>query len=270
VQENVFVRRPLTHPLIAGFHGKVPTNGKGKEIVVDTFVSNGSLADHLPSAKNSDMCQLQGETRVAIIVAGIVLAMRWVHSKSIIHRFLQPSAILLDWNWIVRLGDFRYGLIAGAERAEKEYPIPVGYAAPEYYEDICSTKNDVFSFGLILYELLAGEPAFPTEWARFRLIECINPYQTRPAVPAYVLRDVRELIYDCWSDDPNNRPSFDSILDWLEKHQFKLTLRVNSSKVSRFVEGIKAWEESQTMVNDATEENRADCEIRWSHASEND
>jgi serine/threonine protein kinase len=228
----------LTHPLIVDFQGK-------------DFLPNGSIADHLPSAKNADMCQLRGDTRIAIIVTGIVLAMRYVHSKGIIHRNLTPTNIFLDWDWIVRIGGFGQSLIANERHSEhfmNSLSLPTGYVAPECYANVWTTKSDVFSFGLILYELLVGEPAFSNELTPYKYLKLVVNEKTRPHIPDSVVPEVRNLIEDCWSDDPNARPSFESILSILEKMKFKMTPKVDSSKVSKFVEGVKLFMGVQGMA----------------------
>jgi serine/threonine protein kinase len=52
------------------------------------------------------MIQLQRETRMARIIVGIVLAMRYLQSQRIIHCDLTPDKILLDCDWHVRIGGF--------------------------------------------------------------------------------------------------------------------------------------------------------------------
>jgi serine/threonine protein kinase len=247
-EQNNKIRGMLSHPLIIGFHRKVSRRGKENEIIVNDFVSNGSLVDHLPPITNADKCQLRGGTRIAIIVAGVVLGMRYVHSKGIIHRKLRPSTIALDWDWIVHLKGFDHSWIVNepppALNAMNPLELPTGYTAPECYDEVWSTKSDVFSFGLILYELLVGKPAFSNEPVPMQYMYQVVIEKARPCIPDSVLPEVRQLIEDCWSDDPNTRPSFQSILDILENMNFKLTPKVDSSKVLRFVEGIKEWEET--------------------------
>jgi hypothetical protein len=57
-----------------------------------------------------------------------------------------------------------------------------------------------------------------------------------------VLPAVRELICDCWAQDPDDRLSFRGIVDRLEEMKFKLTPGVNSAKVAAFVQKIMDWE----------------------------
>jgi serine/threonine protein kinase len=207
---------------------------------------NGSIADHLPSAKNADMCQLRGDTRIAIIVVGIVLAMRYVHSKGIIHRNLTPTNVLLDWDWIVHVRGFsQCCLVNESPPPETSVEIlshSVGYRAPECYYNNWSPKSDIFSFGVILYELLVGEPAFSKTLTPYKYVNHVAIEKTRPVIPMSVLPFVRELIENCWSDDPDFRPSFESIFKILEYHDFKLLRRVNSLKVSHFVNEVRVLE----------------------------
>jgi serine/threonine protein kinase len=179
--------------------------------------------------------------------------MRYVHSKGIIHRNLTPTNVLLDWDWIVHIRDFsQCCLVDDPPPPEKNLEIlshSVGYRAPECYDDNWSTKSDVFSFGVILYELLVGEPAFSETLTPYQYIKHMAFEKTRPVIPMSVLPFMRELIDNCWSDDPDIRPSFESIFQCLEDHDFKLLQRVDSSKVCHFVNGIRAWEASHQDID---------------------
>jgi serine/threonine protein kinase len=129
--------------------------------------------------------------------------------------------------------------------------LPTGYAAPECYDNEWTRKSDIFSFGVIMYELLVGEPAFSRQFGPYKYMHEVVIEKTRPFIPYSILPEMRELIQDCWSDHQDIRPSFESILNFLEKNKFKITQRVNQSKVIDFVEGLKAWEVSQESAIDA-------------------
>jgi hypothetical protein len=106
------IHTKLSHPLIVGFEGFIPASQTNSGAIVTEFVPNGSLADHLPFPGNSKFSVLAGGTRTAIVVDGMVLAMRYLHSQRIIHTDLKPANLLLDWDWIVNIGDFGHSLFA--------------------------------------------------------------------------------------------------------------------------------------------------------------
>jgi serine/threonine protein kinase len=185
---------------------------------------------------------------MARIIVGIALVMRYLHSQRVIHCNLNPDNILLDWAWNVRIGDFGPSISADKPvipNANPDWPaIDSHYLAPECYSNEYSWKSDVFLFELILYELVAREPAFPKDLSQYAVAKLLIVEDKRPTIPAFVLPTVQRLIRKCWKRDPERRPTFNQILDQLEAMKFKLTANANSSKLSEFVKKVKDWEET--------------------------
>jgi serine/threonine protein kinase len=242
----------LRHPLIVGFEGCIPASQTKPAAIVTEVVPNGSLADHLPFPGNSKVSVPMGGTRTAIVVAGIVLAMRYLHSQGIIHHNLKPTSVLVDWDWIVRIGDFsrslladEYGRAAPREMdCSRSLSINARYAAPECFEDELTLKSDVFSFGIILCELLARQPGFSLDLLPCQLMKMVVEDRARPTIPAFVNKEIRRLIGDCWKQKADKRPSFEDILERLEEMDFKITTGVSSVKVRRFVAAVKGREKA--------------------------
>jgi hypothetical protein len=113
------------------------------------------------------------------------------------------------------------------------------YLAPECYSNEFSATSDVFSFGLLLYELIVGKPCFPSHWKREAILKCVTVDKWRPDIPEWIAPCVGELIADCWADDPDNRPSFVAILERLKRMQFRVFPGVNSAKLAAFVKKVK-------------------------------
>jgi serine/threonine protein kinase len=79
---------------------------KYSSAIMKKFAGNGSLASHLPPMK----CRLSAVNRMTKTIAGLVRAMRFLHSQGIIHRDLKANIILLDWGWNLRIADFGYNI----------------------------------------------------------------------------------------------------------------------------------------------------------------
>jgi serine/threonine protein kinase len=177
--------------------------------------------------------------------------MQYLHSRRFIHCDLKPESILLDWDWIVHVGDFSHAVSLDelqqppSEESGKSnfsYSLTACYAAPEAHHNVYTSKSDVFSFALILYELLTKKSGFSKDLTAPQVMKKVVIGKIRPEIPDFVLPNVRRLIIDCWADDHDDRPSFASILDRLKQMKFEITPEVNSSRVQKFVSEIEHYE----------------------------
>jgi serine/threonine protein kinase len=165
--------------------------------------------------------------------------MRFVHSRDVVHRNLTPDSILLDWDWTVRIADFGQSCTVD----HHGWPsIDFRYCAPECYDGHFKQAGDVFSFGLILFEIVTGAPAFPQHLQKLEIACRVAVRKKRPDIPDFVLPPVAELISDCWVDDPDERPPFEEIVERLAAMEFNVIPNVNSVKMKKFVKGIEEWE----------------------------
>ncbi|MBN2447462.1 MAG: serine/threonine protein kinase [Phycisphaerae bacterium] len=130
------------------------------------------------------------------------------HAKGVLHRDLKPANIMLDGEGRVRITDF--GLAGHREQikgAELRAGTPA-YMAPEQLsgQDV-SPRSDIYSLGLVLYELFTGKPAFRAEH-----IEDLMRLQrdAAPPTPSSVMHDiapaVERTILRCLDKNPDRRP----------------------------------------------------------------
>ncbi|PKU59766.1 cysteine-rich receptor-like protein kinase 15 [Dendrobium catenatum] len=131
-----------------------------EKLVVYEYLPNASLDKHLydPAGR----AQLDWKRR-QIIIEGIARGLVYLHNHSrlrIIHRDLNANNILLDGDMNPKISDFGLAKLVGINESQwntKQIAGTFGYMAPEYaMRGMFSTKSDVFSYGMVVLEIITG------------------------------------------------------------------------------------------------------------------
>ena len=139
------------------------------------------------------------------LCAGLAAA----HEQGVLHRDLKPSNVMLDGRGQVRLTDFGVAGLAGQiEGAEIRSGTPA-YMAPEQLSGLeVTARSDIYSLGLVLYEIFAGRQPFHSDTVPGLLQE------RQKSAPASLTTLVHELdpaveraIHRCLEPDPARRPA---------------------------------------------------------------
>nr|KYP35754.1 Putative serine/threonine-protein kinase receptor [Cajanus cajan] len=132
-----------------------------EKMLIYEYMANGSLDSFIFDDRKSKL--LQWPERFHII-CGIARGLMYLHQDSrlrIIHRDLKASNILLDENLCPKISDFGIARTFGGDQFEGSTSRVVGtsgYMAPEYAVDgLFSVKSDVFSFGILVLEIVCGK-----------------------------------------------------------------------------------------------------------------
>ncbi|KAI9125188.1 hypothetical protein K1719_003804 [Acacia pycnantha] len=227
---------------------------KDQQILVYPFMSNGSLQDRLygePAKRKS----LDWPTRLSIAL-GAARGLSYLHTfsgRSVIHRDVKSSNILLDNSMCAKVADFGFSKYApqeGDSGASLELRGTAGYMDPEYYTtQQLSTKSDVFSFGMVLLEIVSGREPQDTKRPRneWNLVEWAKPYIRSSKIDEIVDPSIKggyhaeamwrvvETALSCIEPFSVNRPSMADIVRELED---ALIIENNASEYMKSIESF--------------------------------
>jgi serine/threonine-protein kinase len=151
------------------------------------------------------------------IARQILDALNFAHQQGVIHRDVKPSNILLDARDHAFITDFGIALVAGTQRITRLTRSGTAVGTPEYMspEQITTPaaidhRTDVYSFGCVLYEMLAGQPPFGSRDLGTTEFELLQAHVTRSPVPirkrnSGVDRHTEAVIMRALAKDPEER-----------------------------------------------------------------
>ncbi|KAM2539976.1 hypothetical protein TB2_025218 [Malus domestica] len=154
----------LCSPYLLALLGYCSDNSSHKLLVYE-FMAHGGLQEHLYPVNGSNALsfKLDWETRLRIALEA-AKGLEYLHehvNPPVIHRDFKSSNILLDKNFHAKVSDFGLAKLLGSDKAGDYVSTRVlgtqGYIAPEYaLTGHLTTKSDVYSYGVVLLELLTG------------------------------------------------------------------------------------------------------------------
>ncbi|WVZ62909.1 hypothetical protein U9M48_012600 [Paspalum notatum var. saurae] len=220
----------LHHPNVVAFYGVVKDGPGGTLATVTEFMVNGSLR-HVLQRKDKYL-----DRRKRLIIAmDAAFGLEYLHSKNIVHFDLKCDNLLVNLKDqsrpICKVGDFglskikRNTLVSGGVRGT------LPWMAPELLNgssNKVSEKVDVFSFGIVMWEILTGEEPY-ANMHYGAIIGGIVNNTLRPPVPPSCDPEWRRLMEQCWAPDPAQRPAFTEIAGRLRS----MSVAANQAKASK-------------------------------------
>uniref|UniRef100_A0A803R9L8 Protein kinase domain-containing protein n=1 Tax=Cannabis sativa TaxID=3483 RepID=A0A803R9L8_CANSA len=207
-----------------------------ERLLVYEFMPRGSLENHLFKRLS---VSLPWGTRLRIAI-GAAKGLAFLHGAEnpVIYRDFKTSNVLLDSDFTAKLSDFGLAKM-GPEGSETHVTTRVmgtyGYAAPEYVSTgHLTTKSDIYSFGVVLLELLTGRRAMEKSRPKGEqnLVDWVKPYLTSSRRLRYVIdprlqgqysvkgaKEMALLGLHCISLNPKDRPKMPIIIETLESLQ---------------------------------------------------
>lgn len=227
----------VEHPNLVKLLGYCSEDGERgiQRLLVYEYMPNKSLEDHIFSRA---LPTLPWKRRLQIML-GAAQGLAYLHNEldvQVIYRDFKSSNVLLDAEFMPKLSDF--GLAREGPTGNKSHvsTAPVGtygYAAPEYIETgRLATHCDVWSFGVVLYEILTGRRVlekhrarneqklldwvkqFPSDSKRFGMI--IDP-RIRNDYSISAARKMAKVADSCMIKNPKDRPTMDEVVESLKQ-----------------------------------------------------
>ncbi len=197
---------------------------QGKPYLLMEYVEGGSLAELLLRGPIST-------SEAVRIIHTVSLAVQNAHDHAILHRDLKPDNILLTKEGMPKVTDFGMARLIDDDTRLTQTGFVVGtpqYTAPELLQglDNFTTTVDVYSLGVILYEMLTGRLPYEGSKPAEIILEVMQkdptpPRKLRPSIPV----DLETICLKCMSKQPDHRyPSAAALAEDLLRYQRRLPI----------------------------------------------
>ncbi|XP_058009631.1 uncharacterized protein LOC110654774 isoform X1 [Hevea brasiliensis] len=193
-QKEIDIMKRLRHPNVLLFMGAVYS--QERLAIVTEFLPRGSLFKALH--KNNQALDIRRRLRMALDVAR---GMNYLHHRNppIVHRDLKSSNLLVDKNWTVKVGDFGLSRWKNATfiTAKSGRGTPQWMAPEVLRNEPSNEKSDVFSYGVILWELMTVS----IPWVNLNAMQVVGVVgfmDRRLELPEGIDPKLASIVRDCW------------------------------------------------------------------------
>src|SRR6266542_5974596 len=178
-------------------------------IIIMKHYKLGSLKDYI----TKNFYNIKWNEKLNIL-KHIVEGLKHLHNQKIIHRDFHSGNILYENEFDIVISDFGISKssIESTNDDNEIYGV-ISYMAPEILQEKgYTTASDIYSFGMIMWELMTGRMPF---WDQKDDIELIIKICKgfRPSIITNAPKGYIELMQECWNSDPNKRPTANDIID---------------------------------------------------------
>ncbi|KAF8390409.1 hypothetical protein HHK36_024935 [Tetracentron sinense] len=188
--------------------------------IITEYLAGGSLRKFLHQQEPHSV-PLDLVLKLALDIAR---GMHYLHSQGILHRDLKSENLLLGEDMCVKVADFGISCLESQCGSGKGFTGTYRWMAPEMIKEKHHTRKvDVYSYGIVLWELLTALTPFhdmTPEQAAFAVSQkaafAVSQKNARPPLPAACPMAFSHLVSRCWSSNPDKRPHFKEIVSILE------------------------------------------------------
>lgn len=173
--------------------------------------------------------------------ACVIEAFDYLHTKKVIYRDLKPENILLDSSGYVKIVDFGFAKQLGSEGCAWTFCGTPEYVAPEIITNKSHDhRADIWSLGILMYELLTGRPPFTNRPDKGQVYPLILKGMKGVTFPRLLSSSAVELIRQLCRLSPNQRPSLKMARHYMWFAEFDWTGLRNRTMKPPIVPNIKS------------------------------
>lgn len=214
---NELNAKDLVHDHVVRIYGVYPDPEMNSVIIME-YVGKSNLQTLLDSQPH--MIDSEFTQRCLINISS---ALKFIHSKGILHMDVKPSNVFVTSSGVCKLGDFGCSRKVDCTKPNSDVENNLlvgtsGYQAPEYLQDKRPTeKCDVYSFGVMMWQILNKEYPFKNCHPHSVLFLVVSQHK-RPEneqKASNVGEEYKTLYKRCWAQKPNARPSMETVNDIL-------------------------------------------------------
>lgn len=223
-QQEVMMLATLKHPNIVRFIGAC--RKPMVWCIVTEYAKGGSVRQFLMKRQNRSV-PLKLAIRQALDVAR---GMAYVHGLGLIHRDLKSDNLLIFADKSIKIADFGVARIEVQTEGMTPETGTYRWMAPEMIQHRPYTqKVDVYSFGIVLWELITGMLPFQNMTAVQAAFAVVNK-GVRPIIPGDCLPILGEIMTRCWDANPDVRPPFTEVVTMLENAETEIMTTVRKAR----------------------------------------
>lgn len=224
--KEALILSSLHHPNVVSFYGIVRDGPDGSLATVTEFMVNGSLKQFLQKKDRT----IDRRKRL-IIAMDSAFGMEYLHGKNIVHFDLKCENLLVNMRDpqrpVCKIGDLglskvkQHTLVSGGVRGTLPWMAPELLSGKSH---MVTEKIDVYSFGIVMWELLTGDEPY-ADMHCASIIGGIVNNTLRPQIPTWCDPEWKSLMESCWATDPAARPSFSEISQKLRNMAAAMNVR---------------------------------------------
>ncbi|KAI1294773.1 Hepatocyte growth factor receptor [Halotydeus destructor] len=229
--KEALIMKDFDHEHVLNLIGVSFSPDDGSPMVIIPFMPNGDLLKYIRDEHNQPNI-------LQLLTFGIEIAkgMEYLSNQKFVHRDLAARNCILDQHLRIKVADF--GLSRDVYereyyKSEKKTELPVKWMAPESMEkNSYNMKTDVWSYGVTIWEVITrGE--FPYHLvANWQMLQYLKE-DFRLQQPEYCPDPLYDIMLQCWSMNPDDRPTFSELVTKVQDVVMQLKDEAKQRRVSR-------------------------------------